>query len=301
VHLYGGGERAALWIAGQQLLVITTQQLNLAGLTRHAIAGRHSRGTLRQIHRGVHVLGAGTPLPGGYELAACLVCRCPAFVSHVSAAVLWRMIAPKPEPVEVTVTSSSARDRPGITVHRTRSLPPTDVTDIRGIPVTAPARTLLDLAASVDRDELERALSEAFARQLVTERELDSVLTRGQGRAGAVALRALVEAQSGARVTRSDAERRLLGLISHAGLPLPRTNVRVDGYLVDAWWPEHNLIVEIDGFAVHGQRRAFERDRGRDQRLVAAGRRVMRITWRQLTEEPMRVVANLARALERGS
>lgn len=73
--------------------------------------------------------------------------------------------------------------------------------------------------------------------------------------------------------------------------------MRIEGKRVDAWWPAHNLIVEIDGYAVHGHRQAFERDRATDQRLVAAGYRVMRITWRQLTERPLLVAANLAAAL----
>ena len=299
MHLYGKGDRAAVGVAARQLLVITTRQLLLAGLGHGAVAGRRKRGLLTPLHRGVYLWGGCIALPGGRELAACLACGRPSYGSHTSAGALWEMIAPRSGPVEMTV-SGEARSRTGIRVHRTRSLPAADVADVRGIPVTAPARTLLDLAASLDEDELQRALSEAFARQLVTERELISVLARGRGHPGAATLRALLDAPSAHSVTRSHAERRLLGLLSQAGLPVPRTNVRVGGYLVDAFWPKHKLIVEIDGFAVHGHRGAFERDRRRDQRLVAAGFRIMRITWLQLTGQPMLVVANLARALERG-
>ncbi|MEA2146851.1 MAG: hypothetical protein QOG59_2438, partial [Solirubrobacteraceae bacterium] len=122
---------------------------------------------------------------------------------------------------------------------------------------------------------------------------------RGPRRTGAAALRTLLDTLDGPQITRSAAERVLLRLLREAGLPAPRTNVRVAGSVVDAFWPEHNLIVEIDGFAVHGHRAAFERDRARGQALLAAGYRVMRITWRQLVQQPSLVVANLAAALAR--
>jgi very-short-patch-repair endonuclease len=101
----------------------------------------------------------------------------------------------------------------------------------------------------------------------------------------------------GPAITRSEAERRLLKLIRDANLPLPLTNVRLHGHTVDFCWPQNRLIVEFDGFAFHGHRRAFERDRKRDRTLVAAGYRVIRITWRQLTDEPLAVIASVAQAL----
>jgi very-short-patch-repair endonuclease len=98
-------------------------------------------------------------------------------------------------------------------------------------------------------------------------------------------------------MTRSEAERRLLALIRRAGLPLPETNVRVLGHEVDVLWRRQRLVVEIDGFGVHGTRAAFERDRARDARMMAAGYRVLRVTWRQLEDEPEKVVALLAGVL----
>ena len=98
-------------------------------------------------------------------------------------------------------------------------------------------------------------------------------------------------------MTRSEAERALLALIRRAGLPRPETNVRVLGHEVDALWRTRRLVVEVDGFGVHGTRAAFERDRRRDAALVAAGHRVIRVTWRQLAQEPELLVARLAAAL----
>lgn len=89
----------------------------------------------------------------------------------------------------------------------------------------------------------------------------------------------------------------MLGLIRAAGLPTPEVNVRVAGHEVDLLWRAQRLVVEVDGFAFHSSRAAFERDRLRDADLLAAGYRVIRITWRRLTQEPEAVVASLAVAL----
>jgi len=91
----------------------------------------------------------------------------------------------------------------------------------------------------------------------------------------------------------------MVELIRAARLPTPETNVRIDGHEVDLVWREAKLVVEIDGYAFHSSRSSFERDRRKDQELRAAGDRVIRITWRQLTEESAAVIATLASALTR--
>jgi very-short-patch-repair endonuclease len=147
---------------------------------------------------------------------------------------------------------------------------------------------------------MERVLSDAYSRRLVSEPAIDAALARGPHRPGAGALRALLQRLAGPVITRSEAERRLHRLIAAAGLPRPAANVVVAGYEVDVVWPTHRLVVELDGFAFHGHRVAFERDRRRDARLVAAGYRVMRVTWRQLTDEQLAVAAALGGALAVG-
>jgi very-short-patch-repair endonuclease len=98
-------------------------------------------------------------------------------------------------------------------------------------------------------------------------------------------------------LTRSDAEILARDLIRRAHLPQPESNVRIEGHEVDLVWRDHRLVVEIDSWAFHSMRSSFERDRRRDQLLVGKGWRVIRITARQLTYEPERVVATLATAL----
>jgi very-short-patch-repair endonuclease len=144
---------------------------------------------------------------------------------------------------------------------------------------------------------LETALSEAYALKLVTEPVMRETLQRNRGRPGAGALRALLSTQEGPVITKSRAERRVRALLRKAGLPQPLSNQLLLGYSPDLLWPEQGLIVEFDGFQWHGHRARFESDRARDAVFVAHGFHVIRVTWRQLTNQPFRVVANLASAL----
>ena len=166
---------------------------------------------------------------------------------------------------------------------------------MRGLRITSIARTICDLAATESARDTELAFQEALYRDIVTARALGKVLEHEPTRGGAPVIRALIEDP---RLTRSERERLLLGLIEAAQLPPPLTNIPVHGYNVDVFWPSNKLVVEFDGWGAHGHRLAFERDRKRDQVLVAAGIRVLRITDRQLKHEPIAVVARIAQALQ---
>jgi very-short-patch-repair endonuclease len=205
------------------------------------------------------------------------------------------LIEPGQGDVHVTVIGRTLRCRPGIVVHRVDRLARQDLRHRHGIPLTSPARTICDLAASEPPNIFERAANEARVQRLLSDRELKRALKRSPSRKGTRALRALLD--DGPAITRSEAERLMLKLIGRANLPKPITNAPVSGYTVDFLWPAQRLIMEVDGFAFHGHRHAFERDRKRDAALTAAGYRVIRVTWRQLTTEPLEVIAMLARAL----
>jgi very-short-patch-repair endonuclease len=175
-------------------------------------------------------------------------------------------------------------------------LSPRDIRRREGLPATAPARTLLDLAAHLATDHLIRLYNDARVARLIREPDLAELLDRSTGLPGAPALRLLL-AQGSPGPTRSVAEDRFLSLIRRGGLPLPKANQRVAGLEVDFFWPDQRLIVEIDGYTTHSGPVAFERDRRRDARLVAAGFTVLRFTWAQLTEEWPTTSTLLAAAL----
>ena len=189
---------------------------------------------------------------------------------------------------------SAAPQPPRHHVHHT-TLHPSDITRRHGIPTTSAARTILDLAATEPTAELERALNEAGLQRRVSPHSLNEQFSRYPRHRGTAALTRLLETEPA--LTRSDAEIIARDLIRKAQLPEPESNVRIEGYEVDLVWRDHGLIVEIDSWAFHSMRRSFEGDRRRDQHLVGAGWRVIRITGRQLTNEPELVVATLTRAL----
>jgi hypothetical protein len=149
----------------------------------------------------------------------------------------------------------------------------------RGVPVTSVMRTLVDLASVSDGPTLARAVEAAEARRLL---DIGSLFELR--RAGIRAVRAQLDAP--AAPTRSDFEALFLDLCGRSGLPQPLTNHRIGAYEVDAIWPERRLVVECDGYAYHGTRQAFERDRRRDAELLARGFRTVRLTYRDVTRRP---------------
>jgi very-short-patch-repair endonuclease len=165
---------------------------------------------------------------------------------------------------------------------------------VDGIPLTSPPRTLLDLASLIPHRQLDRVLDEAEVLRLTDPLSVADLIDRYPRRAGAAALTRVLEVRTiGTDVTRSELERRFLAFLDDQRLPRPRVNQVIEGFEVDCSWPEHRLIVELDGRATHGMTAAFERDRARDRILQAAGWRVIRVTWRQLHRQPTAVASDL--------
>jgi very-short-patch-repair endonuclease len=233
----------------------------------------------------VYAVGHVALPPLGRETAALLACGDGAVLSHLSAAAVWGL-AHAPPTVEVTVPRDR-RPRPrGVRVHRPNSLTADETRMRDGLRVTTPKRTLTDLARTLSLDDLERVVAEAHARRLVPAFGGEDVPAK---------LRQVLA--GGPRLTKSEAERLLLRLIRRAGLPVPETNVLVAGCQVDALWRDQRIAVEVDSWGFHGHRAAFERDRRRDVKLRAAGTLPVRLTARQLTDEPEAVIAHLAQLL----
>jgi very-short-patch-repair endonuclease len=278
--------------------VLTTEQLNAAGLTRNAIAHRLRHGTLQRLWHGVYLLGPGAPGPLSLAQAGLLTVGA-GFISHDWAAYLWRIRALPELPVTVTIASGSHRGRNEVLVHRTVLTNPRDFTTRLGLPVTSPARTLLDLAPRLTQYALEAAIAEAMVQKIVTEKGLRDILARSGRHPGVGNLAAALA--TGPGLTRSQYERILRRLLRDANLPQPRTNHRIGKWEVDFYWPGTGLVVEVDPYSTHGHFRAFEKDRRKAAELTAMGYRVMAFTDKQLTEEPLYVAATIARALAQSS
>ena len=292
-----GTDRVIARIAVSQHGVVTRAQLIAAGITPGAIDHRLATGRLRALHRGVYLVGAvGSRYAS--EMDAVLACGPGAVISHTSATQLAGLDPCKPDTIHVTVPGRDPGERPGLTIHRTRMLDARDVVTFERIPVTAPARTVVDVASILSPHALERLVAEVLVRRLATRRDLQGALGRAGRRPGIGAVRRLLEDREPS-FTRSEAERRLLALIESACLPRPEVNARLGPYEVDFVWRAERLIVEVDGFRYHSSRAAFERDRARDADLQARGWLVMRVTWRQLAEHASAVAAQIAGALAR--
>jgi very-short-patch-repair endonuclease len=279
-------------VAAGQKGMVTSAQLASAGLGGDAVRARVRKGRLHRVFRGAYSLSPSL-MPFAREMAATLACGDGAMVSHRTAGALWGILPPAKE-IHVTVPSRSGKSREGIRIHRPKT--PPKRTTRHGVPTTTLDQTLLDLARTEPPDTLERALNEARAQGLTTNRRLLSLAESSATKPGAKNLRAVLHGND-TGFTRSRAERELHRLIDGAGLPRPERNVHVEGRERDAVWRKQRLVVEVDGYASHGTREAFERDRERDAELAARGWRVVRVTWRQLTGEPTAVAARLGAAL----
>jgi hypothetical protein len=209
-------------VAARQHGVVSRGQLRGLGLGQSAIDHRLARGSLHGIHRGVFAVGHGALAREGHWLAAVLAAGPNAVLSHRSAAALWGIRDARRARVEVTV--GRVCRRPGIQAHRI-VLAPDEVTVERAIPVTTPARTLLDLAEQLTPQRLERAVHEAEYRRLTSPLSLDALLTRHRGRRGTAALQAIVDrGRLGRTLTRSDFEIDFLAFLDAHRLERPLTN-----------------------------------------------------------------------------
>jgi very-short-patch-repair endonuclease len=207
------------------------------------------------------------------------------------------------ERVEVTCPGSTRVRRDGIISHR-HVVQEDEWLVEDGIPVTSPYRTIFDLAAVVKMRELERAFHEAEARELRDRVSLPILLERYPGRRGTRNLWVLLEAREDPGITRNDFEEAFLALVDAYGLRRPRMNadlaLRGRFFEIDALWERERVAVELDSRGVHGTGKKFESDRQRDRILVAEGWRTMRVTWRQLQEEPEAIMGDLALLLACG-
>lgn len=307
-------------IAARQHGVVSIGQLHTVRLSADAVLGRLRAGRLHRIHRGVYAVGHPGLSRHGRWLAAVLACeavttaaghravppdqwnvladhrgvapgppskgqkgRRTAVLSHRSAAALWGLLPPGDGAIEVTVSGDGGRmRRNGIHLHRSRTLTPEMVRRHKGIPVTTPVRTISDLRRAVSAKDPQGAVSPRELRRAIRQAEVLG-LSIGSDAVG--------------DQTRSELEYLFLRLCRRHRLPPPEVNVRIGSFIVDFLWSDRMLIVETDGYRYHRGRSVFEDDRDRDLKLRALGYEVIRLSHRQVVDEPQPVVAALKELL----
>jgi hypothetical protein len=233
-------------------------------------------------------------------MAAVLSAGPGAVLSHRSAGSLWQIL-PRASILPEVTRGTRCQARSGLKSH-CGELRADEVKRVDGIPVTSPPRTVLDVAASSTKGELERALNEMEVQGIVDELSIPDLLERYPRKRGSAKLRTLLGDEAAVRgIAREKLEERFAVALEGSDLPPPRRNadLAVRGRIIEAdcLWAKQRVIVELDGRGAHGTRQAFERDRERDRLLQVDGWRVVRITWRQLRDDAPAVLADLSTLL----
>ena len=276
--------------------LVTAHQARTCGIAAPALSRRVDAGVLERVYPRVY---RSTLVPTSVRqsaLAAVLWAGPTAIASHATAAELLGIEGAPAGNVELWVPGGSSARAVGLVVHRGT----VDAVDRRmrdGIPITSPARTLIDLASCLDRETLEAAVEDVLHRGMTTpamiERRLDAL--GGKGRAGAGRLRAVLRTR-GSAALESRLEVKLWAIVrTIVPRPVRQYEVRIESrkYRLDVAWPVLKVAVEADGYVVHGTRRAFVRDRRRLADLVAAGWAVILATWEDCVDDPDALVRRI--------
>lgn len=278
--------------------MVARRQLLGLGFSRNAIEHRVATGRLHRVGQGIYAVGWPELTPERRWMAAILACGPETVLSHRSAAALWGIGLEVANLVEISVRRRCEIRRPGIRARSRPALPAEDIGVRRNIPLTRPARTLLDLATELGSGALERAVNEADKRDLVSPEDLRQALTGFEGEPGARALRTLLDRHT-FRLSDSVLERLFRPIAAAAGLPTPLTKARVNGFEVDFYWPDLELVVETDGLHYHRTASSQACDRLRDQTHTAAGMTSLRFTHWQIKHEAVHVREILAQTARR--
>ena len=295
---------AAARVASRQHGVITRSQLAAAGCSDRNIRTLVRDGVLEREERGLYVVAGSPPSWHQRVLVACLAGGPLALAGHRCAASLWQLDRYRAGVIELAAPYQSARMRAGLRVHRSTDLPARDRTVLDGIPVTSPARTLVDVSRYMTRARLGSMVDDAVRRGLTSYEELHerfNALAR-PGRDGIATMRAvLVDRPGGAPVPGSSFETEVRALLLAGGVPEPVLQHRVQcddvTYVLDLAWPELLVAVECDGFRFHRTPDQLDWDARRQSELALRAWLVHHVTWPRMRRAPEEIVADVRRAL----
>ena len=275
-------------LAAAQFGRVRYGQLRRFGVSDRTIRRWRAAGYLHPVLPHVDAVGHSGQSTEADLAAAVLYAGPEAMLSHGTA--IWWLDLLRHPPAEIHVsTPRRVASTEGVIVHSRRAL---ERVMHRGLPVTTVSQALLDFAATGPHDLLRLALATADYRDCLDIPTLQKLT--GPGIAGSAAIHDALQIHLPQLAhTRSELERLLLTFCQQHHLPIPVCNVYLHGWLADAYWPDHRLVVEVDGYRGHRTPAQLERDHQRDLELRAAGYIVIRYTWRQLTETPASVAREL--------
>lgn len=287
-------------LAGRQHGVVSRNQLIAIGVSEATSSRLLARGWVR-LHPGVYRAPATAATFAQRVQAAQLALGAPSVATAATAAHLYRL-RPPPETLTLLVDEDERAKPPaGVRLRRTRTLVPSDITDVSGLQVATACRMILDFAAFAPPPEVRALIIDARQRRLV---ELE-MIERRLGSLGPVpgrgVARRLVWELSPVRCDSvlEDLTRRQL---RDAGVPPPHPEpvpVHTGGrtFHVDIGWPEAKVGIEVDGFAYHSSRSDLERDHRRANALALAGWIILRVGWERLERDPAAFTDEVGRLL----
>lgn len=230
--------------------VVSAWLMLAAGMTLAAI--RHHTGNMRRVHHGVWVSGHAPLTPQQRWWAAVLTAPNTVLAADSAAAAHEMFDSWRPGETVLRPGDGGPKQFGSVTVYRSRRLGP-DVGYLGHLPITSPPRTVLDLVTSSDDVRADRVVRDALRSGKVDDASLLMIVGRHAGARGVARLRGLAHRYNGLPATRakSDAELLALAILRAAGVPLPALNVKRAGREADLSWPEHRLIIELDGGSTH--------------------------------------------------
>jgi hypothetical protein len=264
-------------VAGGQEGVISHEQLQRVGFSDDQISRLVRRGYLIRLHRGVYAVGHRCLSTKAHLIAALLAAGPEAFLSHRTAAALYGFRDVSTRRIDVTVPDCRRRSRGSLRIHTAARNP--DVKTRNGLRVSSVPQMLLELALIETQRELERLITASVRKRILDLDRMRAALAANGRRPGSAKLKAALAAYLPTADRKSDLERAFdKFLAEHPEIPTPQTNVYIDGWEIDCYWPQHKLAVELDGRPYHIAVKDMEKDKLKDAKLLLLGIRVMRIT-----------------------
>ena len=281
--------------AQKQEGVITLDQARAAGMSKRQVDGMVDRGEWRRAYRAIFVDNSAPITPMQAVIAASYA-SC-GLASHRLCLWLWSVSAhAAPDAIEFSIPHERSARLPGVNIYRVREMPPAHRKGV--VAVTSPMRGLVDTAA-VAPELVPDAMLRAFSAKLFTPNALQGELERARGRPGVTALREALKELGVGRYTPSQLERRARRLFRACGLPPPQMEVIFgkDGeYRLDFYWPEADLVIEVDGWSVHATPTARRRDFQKQNRVVIGNHWILRYDWVDVVEDSERTAAEVLEA-----
>jgi hypothetical protein len=301
---FGHHRELAALAAGQE--VIHIDRLQELGFTTAQIRRQLKHGLLHRVHHNVYAVGNPSVSPRGRLLAALLSVGPHSFLSHRTAAAVYGLRAINVHDIELTLPGTGGRRRPGMRLHRTGNHPdPADVRLHGDLRVSSVPRMLVELAPREKPAELARLVTMAVQKSLLplhradARERLEAALTRHERYPGSSKLKAVLAAYRRTSSSKSELERDFDRLLAqHPDIPAPQSNIYIDHWEIDRFWPEHNLAVELDGRPYHIAVADMEKDRTKDAALLRRGVTPLRFTDFRVNHDPRGILSDVRHFLD---